>query len=199
MAMVCTEVTEWIRQEISKPIEDWEESTEKKCKKRKWYDPRGWFCWFVRVLVLVIRWIIVTVVTAVITIVCHLIADLLSIIWNVLKFLGNLFKALITWDKCALQAAIGNIGDAIAVALLLIGNVLIRPITDRIQTYRLRNHIGEEINKRFVDRPELAEAIRKNLNRCVRLPAHSDPPPHVRGFNHPHTAVGRRAESRLPA
>jgi hypothetical protein len=164
MAMVCTEVTEWIRQEISKPIEDWEESTQKKCKKRKWYDPRGWFCWFVRVLVLVIRWIIVTVVTAVITIVCHLVADLLSIIWDVLKFLGNLFKALITWDKCALQAAIGNIGDGFAVALELIGNVLIRPITDRIQTYRLRNYVGEEINKRFADRPELAEAIRKNLN-----------------------------------
>jgi hypothetical protein len=47
MAMVCTQVTEWILQEVSKPIEDWEESTEKKCKKRKWYDPRGWLCWFV--------------------------------------------------------------------------------------------------------------------------------------------------------
>jgi hypothetical protein len=164
MAMVCTQVTEWIRQEVSKPIEDWEESTEKKCKKRKWYDPRGWLCWFVRVLVLLIRWVIVTVVTAVITIACHLVADLLSILWNVLKFLGNVLKALFTWDKCSLQAAIGNLVDAAAVTLELVGNVLIRPITDRIQTYRLRNHVGEEIDKRFGDQPELAEEIKKNLN-----------------------------------
>ena len=162
--MVCTRVTEWIENEISKPVEDWEESTEKKCKKRKWYDPRGWLCWFVRVLVLVIRWVIVTVVTAVITIVCHLVADLLSILWDVLKFLGNLLKALFTWDKCALQAALGNLADAAAVAVELIGNVLIRPITDRIQTYRLRRHVGSEIDKRFSGQPELAEAIKKNLN-----------------------------------
>lgn len=164
MAMVCTEVTEWIRQKISKPIEDWEESTEKKCKKRKWYDPRGWLCWFVRVLVLVIRWVVVTVVTAVITIVCHLVADLASILWNALKFFVNLFKALFTWDKCALQEAIGNIGDAVIGAVQLIGDVLIRPITDRIQTYRLRNHVGEEIDKRFADQPDLAERIKNNLN-----------------------------------
>lgn len=94
--MVCTKVTGWIRQNISKPIEDWEERTEKKCKKLKWYDPRRWLCWLVTTLVKVLRWIIVTVVTAVITIVCHLVADLLSIIWNGLKFLGNLFLALVT-------------------------------------------------------------------------------------------------------
>jgi hypothetical protein len=164
MAKVCTQVTEWIRQEISKPIEDWEESTAKKCKKRKWYDPRGWFCWLVRVLVLVIRWVIVTVVTAVITIVCHLVTGLLSILWNVLKFLGNLLKALFTWDKCALQAALGNLFDAAAEALELIGDVLIRPITDRVQTYRLRKHVGEEIDKRFADSPDLAEVIKRNLN-----------------------------------
>jgi hypothetical protein len=164
MAMVCTQVTEWIQQEVSKPIEDWEESTEKKCKKRKWYDPRGWLCWFVRVLVLVIRWVVVTVVTAVITIVCHLVADLLSILWNVLKFFGNLFKALFTWDKCALQSAIGNIADAFVGAVELPGDVLFRPITDRIQTYRLRNYVGEEIDKRFADQPDLVETIKNNLN-----------------------------------
>ena len=164
MAMVCTQVTEWIENEISKPVEDWEESTEKKCKKRKWYDPRGWFCWLVRVFVFVIRWVIVTVFTAVITITCHLVADLLSMLWNTLKFLGNLLKALFTWDKCALQAGLGNFGDAFAVGVELMGDVLMRPITDRIQTFRLRRHVGSEIDKRFSDQPELTEAIKTNLN-----------------------------------
>lgn len=163
MAMVCTKITETIRQNISKPIEDWEERTEKKCKKRKRYDPRRWLCWLATTLVKFIRWIIVTVVTVLITIVCHLVADLLSIIWNGLKFLGNLFLALVTWDKCGLQAALGNLSDAFIGVVEIIGDVLIRPITDRIQTSRLRRHVGEEIDKRFADQPELAEAIKHNL------------------------------------
>jgi hypothetical protein len=85
-------------------------------------------------------------------------------LWNVLKFLGNLLTALFAWDKCALQAALGNLFDAAAGAVELIGDVFIRPITDRIQTYRLRNYVGEEIDKRFADQPELAETIKKNLN-----------------------------------
>jgi hypothetical protein len=162
MAMVCTRVTEWIENKVSKPVEDWEERTEQQCKKRHWYDPRSWFCWLVRLLVLVIRWVIITVLTAVITILCHLVMDLLSILWNTLKFLGNLLKALVTWDKCTLQAAIGNFIDAFVRAAGLLGDVIIRPITDRVQTFRLRRHVGSEIDKRF--QPDLAEAIKKNLN-----------------------------------
>jgi hypothetical protein len=164
MTMVCTRVTEWIRQEVSKPVEDWEEGLQKTCKKRKWYDPRGWLCWLVRVLVLVVRWVIVTVVTAVVTVVCHLVADLLSILWNVLKLLGNLFLALVTWDKCRLQAALGNVADALIGLGEIIGDVLIRPITDRVQTFRLRRHVGKEIDRRFADQPELADAIKQTLN-----------------------------------
>lgn len=103
MARVCTIVTEWIETHVSKPIEDWVQHQEEKCKKHHWYDPRRWFCWLVTTLVEIIRWVVVTVVTAVITLVCHLISDLLSISWDLLKFLGHLLKALFTWDKCVLQ------------------------------------------------------------------------------------------------
>ena len=42
MARICTEVTEWIEEKVSRPVEEWEERQEKKCKKRKLYDPRKW-------------------------------------------------------------------------------------------------------------------------------------------------------------
>jgi hypothetical protein len=31
MALVCTQIQEWVEEEVSKPIEEWEERQEKKC------------------------------------------------------------------------------------------------------------------------------------------------------------------------
>ncbi len=164
MAMVCTNITEWIETNVSKPVEEWEEDQEKKCKKHHWYDPRSWFCWFITILVKVIRWVVVTVVTAVVTIVCHLISDLLGIIWDLLKFLGNLLKALFTWDKCTLQEALANLGDSIVRAVELTGDVIIRPITDRIQTYRLRQYVGHQIDQPYWQQPEVVTALKNAFN-----------------------------------
>jgi len=61
MAIECVEIQEWIEDEISKPFEEWEERQERKCKKRKWYDPRGWFCWLETYFVKVTRWVVVKV------------------------------------------------------------------------------------------------------------------------------------------
>lgn len=47
MAKICSNVQEWIEQEVEQPIEEWVERTEEKCKEYPWWDPRGWVCWFV--------------------------------------------------------------------------------------------------------------------------------------------------------
>src|SRR6476469_9529708 len=60
MATECIETQEWIEEEVSKPVEEWVEQTEKKCKKRHWYDPRRWLCWLVTTLVKVVVWVVVT-------------------------------------------------------------------------------------------------------------------------------------------
>ena len=164
MARVCTQVTEWIQQQVSKPIEDWVERTEEKCKKRKWYDPRRWLCWLVTTLVSVIRWVVVTVVTAVVTVVCRLVSDLLSLIWDLLQFIGNLILALVTWDKCRLKAAISNLADAFEEAFAMLGDVLIRPIVDRVQTNRLRKFVEEQIDDKYGALSEQSEAIKAKLN-----------------------------------
>lgn len=164
MAQVCTTITEWIETEISKPVEDWVQQQEQKCKKRPWYDPRRWLCWIVTTLVRVIRWIVVTVVTAVITVVCHLVADVLAILLDALKFLGHLLKALFTWDKCALQEALADLADAVARVYELIGDVLIRPIVDRVQTYRLRRYVKDLIAERFAGRPDAVTRVSARFN-----------------------------------
>jgi hypothetical protein len=159
MAVVCTTVTERIQTEISKPVEEWEEEQQKKCKKHKWYDPRGWLCWFVLVSVKVFRWVVVTVVTAVFTLVCRLVSDLIDIFVHALKFLGLVLKALFTWDKCSLQAAIAELGNVVGGSLTLVGDVLIRPIIDRVQTYRLRNYVKGKIAERYAAQPDVIPVL----------------------------------------
>lgn len=98
MAIECVETQEWIEEEISKPIEEWEERQEKKCKKRKWYDPRGWLCWFVTYFVKVIRWVIVKVGKWVVRTVCKVVGTILTTIWDVLTGLWDVIAGIFTLD-----------------------------------------------------------------------------------------------------
>ena len=160
MALVCTKVTEWIEEKVSKPVEEWEERQEKKCKKRKWYDPRKWLCWFVTILVKVIRWVVVTVVKAVVTIVCRVVALVINIIVDLLQGLWLLGKALVLWDKCILQEALSELGNVLGHVLTSVGYVLINPIVDQINRYRLKNYVREQIETLFADRPEHITALK---------------------------------------
>lgn len=51
MAAVCKDYKKWVEEQVEKPVEEWVEKTEQKCKKRKWYDPRRWLCWLVTTFV----------------------------------------------------------------------------------------------------------------------------------------------------
>ncbi|MEU1803651.1 hypothetical protein [Streptomyces sp. NPDC019937] len=73
MAVVCSQVQEWVEEKVSKPVEVWESHNEKKCKDYPWYDPRGWVCWFVTVLVKVVRVVLVTVGKLVTRLVCKVV------------------------------------------------------------------------------------------------------------------------------
>ncbi len=160
MTPVCTEITEWISENVSKPIEDWENKTEQKCKKRHWYDPRSWFCWLVTILVKVIRWIVVTVVTAVITVTCKLISTIIDILLDVLKFLGLLIKALVTWDKCTLQEALAQLGNGIIDALLSVGYIIVDPIVDWVQDYRLRGYVRDQIEAKYKNQSDVIQTLK---------------------------------------
>ncbi len=78
MATVCKEHKKWVEEEIEKPIDEWIEETEKKCKKRKWYDPRRWICWLVTTLVKVVRWVVVWVGKWVTYLICEVVTFLVN-------------------------------------------------------------------------------------------------------------------------
>jgi hypothetical protein len=164
MALICTEITEWIRENVSKPVEDWEQRRKKKCKERAWYDPRGWFCWFITYFVKITRWIVVTVLRAVVSVVCRLTAVIIGIIVDLLQTVYLLLKALFTWDKCVLQEAIAELGNAVGGALTSFGTVIIGPLVDAINQYRLRGYVSDEIERRFADRPRLIEDLKRELH-----------------------------------
>lgn len=161
---VCTTITEWIREEVSKPIEEWEERTKEKCKKRKWYDPRKWLCYLAVYFVKVIRWIVVTVVRAVVSTVCRLIVAVLGLIWDVLRFIGLLLKALFTWDKCTLQEALGMLGNAIIRVFHFLGEVIFQPFGDAVNEYKLRRYVKKKIEQRFAGNTGLIDAIKRHLH-----------------------------------
>jgi len=78
MGKVCKDYKKWIEEEIEKPIDDWVEQREEKCKKRKWYDPRGWFCWIVTTFVRIVRWVVITVGKWVTYVVCEIVTFTLN-------------------------------------------------------------------------------------------------------------------------
>jgi hypothetical protein len=161
---VCTTTTEWIREEISKPIEEWEQRTKEKCKKRSWWNPLKWLCWLVYYTVKVIRWVVVTVVRAVVSTVCRIVTAILGFLWDLLLFLGLLLQALFTWDKCKLQEALAALGDAIIRVYFFLGQVIFMPFGDAIREIQIRNYVSDQLGKRFADRPDLIASIRRNLH-----------------------------------
>lgn len=98
MAVECVEVQEWIEEEISKPVDQWVEKTEQKCKKRPWYDPRRWLCWLVTTLVKVVFWVVVKVGKWVVRTVCKVIGAVLGFIRDFFTGLWDVIAGLFTLD-----------------------------------------------------------------------------------------------------
>ncbi|GIJ25451.1 hypothetical protein Vqi01_06130 [Micromonospora qiuiae] len=98
MALVCTEITEWIEEKVSKPVEEWEERQEQRCKKRPWYDPRRWLCWLVTILVKVVRWVVVTVGKWVVRTVCKIVTVVVEAVVEIVAGLWDVVVGIVTLD-----------------------------------------------------------------------------------------------------
>jgi hypothetical protein len=146
MALVCTEITEWIEEEVSKPIEEWEERQEKKCKDYPWYDPRGWVCWFVTYFVKVVRWVIVKVGKWVTRTVCKIIATVVDIVSDVLSGLWDVVVGIFTLDWRRILDGLIKIGVGLLLGfvrllrILFLGD-LIDYIIEEINRGKLRDHV----------------------------------------------------------
>ena len=139
MALVCTEIQEWVEENVSKPVEEWEERQQKKCKDYPWYDPRGWVCWFVTVLVKVVRWVIVKVGKWVARTVCKIVAVIVDMTWDVLTGLWDVVAGIFTLDWRRILDGLIRIGVGIFVGGIRLGRILF--LGDTI------DYIREEINR----------------------------------------------------
>jgi hypothetical protein len=80
MAKICTSVTTWVTKEILDPVDTWVSTQEEKCKKKKWWNPATWFCWFVTFLIKVIIWVVRNILVPSIKIICVVIFGTIGII-----------------------------------------------------------------------------------------------------------------------
>src|SRR5688572_20466481 len=94
MGRVCKEIQEWVEEEVEKPIEEWENRQEKRCREQEcnWWCLccNKWFCWLVWVIVRVITWVIITVLKWVVRVVC----EFVNIILDVWAFIFELFLSI---------------------------------------------------------------------------------------------------------
>jgi hypothetical protein len=107
MAQICKETQEWIEEQIEKPIEDWENRQEQRCRDAEcnWWTLclNKLFCWLVVIVVKIVRIILVTVGKWVSRIVCEIVnvildvaGALVSLILSI-PILGGIIRAILNW------------------------------------------------------------------------------------------------------
>ncbi|MET7752970.1 hypothetical protein [Micromonospora sp. NPDC005367] len=167
MALVCTEITEWIEEEVSKPVEEWEERQEKRCKDYPWYDPRGWFCWFVTVFVKVIRWVVVIVGKWVTRTVCKLVGVLVEAVVQIVGGLWDVIVGIVTLDwrrilDGLLRIVIGAVLGIIRLGRIVLLGDTIDYIIEEINKERLRRYVRGLLEAKYAGNrlSQIKEAIR---------------------------------------
>jgi hypothetical protein len=146
MALTCTQVNEWVEEEVSRPVEEWEERQEKKCKDYPWYDPRGWVCWFVTVLVKVVRWAIVKVGKWVVRTVCKVVATVVDLVVDVVTGLWDVIAGIFTLDWRRILDGLIKIGLGLVMGIVRLGRIVLLGdtvdyIIGEINDWRLRKYV----------------------------------------------------------
>lgn len=107
MGRSCSEVHEWIEEQVEQPIEEWEDRQEQRCRD----EPCNWWvlclnkvvCWFVTIAVKVVRWVFVTIGKWVVRVVCEIVNTVLDVIgWVInlvlaIPILGGVIRAIWNW------------------------------------------------------------------------------------------------------
>lgn len=154
--MACRKVTEWIEEEISKPVEVWEERQKEKCKDYPWYDPRGWVCWIVTYFVKVVRWIVVKVGKWVVRTVCKLVAVLWELGGNLLGGLWDIVAGIFTLDwrrilDGLIQILVGAVLGLIGLLRIVFLGDLVDYIIEEINRARLREYVRGLLESKYSD------------------------------------------------
>jgi hypothetical protein len=119
MAEICRESQEWVEETVERPIEEWENREEERCRE----EPCNWwvlclnklFCWIVLVAVKVVRIVLVTIGKWVARVVCEIVSfvvDALTFVVNLvlsIPILGGIIRTVLNWVTEIIWRAIGLI------------------------------------------------------------------------------------------
>lgn len=168
MPIQCTEVQEWVEEEVLKPVEEWVEQAEEKCKKRPWWDPLGWICWLVTTLIKVVTWVVEKVGKWVIRTVCKFVSTVVDLVVGVIKGLWNVLAGIFTLDWRRILDGLIEIGGAVVDAFFSVVRIVflldtIAYIIEEVERGQLRDHIRALLEAKY--RGDELDAIK----RAIRL------------------------------
>lgn len=154
MAVACTEQQEWLEEEVSKPVDQWVERTQRKCKERPWYDPRRWLCWLVTTLVKVVVWVVVKVGRWVVRTVCKVVGAIVGLVTGIFTGLWDFLAGIFTLDWRRLLYGLLEIVIALVDSILTLARVVflidtLNYIITDIQRGRLRTYVRTKLGFKY--------------------------------------------------
>jgi hypothetical protein len=107
MGRVCSEVQEWVEEQVEQPVESWVDQLQEVCEEQdcNWWCAccNKWLCWLAWVTVKVITWVVVTVGKWVFRIVCEVVNFVLDVIGFIvglvlsIPIIGGIIRTIWNW------------------------------------------------------------------------------------------------------
>jgi hypothetical protein len=192
MATICKQVQEQIEEQVWKPVDDWVKRTEEKCEEYDWWNPIGWFCWLVTIVVKIVRWILVPVFTLVFRIVCEVVnfvANLLAAVFNLIlaiPIIGSIIKAIIRAVVTVMSYVVGlldGLGRLIGIRITKHLRVHVIPLCEGVIPLAYEAHLApimRETERIFYARAQIRvhttfhEPVRNPPENALRLGTNLD-------------------------
>ena len=152
MKLECTQIGEWVEEEVSKPVTEWVEKTEEVCKNWPW--PLNWLCKLVTTLVEVIVWVVEKVWKWVTRTVCKIVGAIIHLVVEVLTGLWDVIVGIFTLDWRRILDGLIKIGIAIVktvfelISVIFLGDTIAFIISE-IERYRLKEYVRSLLEKKY--------------------------------------------------
>ena len=189
MALICRQIDEFIEEEISKPVEEWVERQERRCREA---DCNWWtlclnkvFCWIATFLAKVIYWVVETIVRLVTRTVCRTVSEVFNAGKSFVGGVIDIVVGIVTLNPgrigrgfVKVAAAGGHIFNAARGLLGLAGGLLwgwggllvgifagaiIDSASDGLSNRALRNHVVRLLTAKYGSNQPLLDSMKEAL------------------------------------
>jgi hypothetical protein len=192
MATICKDVQVKVEEGVWEPVEGWVKRTEERCKEYDWWNPVGWFCWLVTIVVKIVTWVFKTIVTWVVRVVCEVVNFALNVvaaIFNIvlaIPILGPIVKAIIRTVVTVVSYIVGlldGIARLLGIRITKHLRVHVIPLCEGVVPLANKIHLApimRETERIFYDRAQIRvhttfhEPVRNPPESALRLGTEAD-------------------------